>query len=93
MRALICHDDGQLRRVESAIAAIEADQPCYRQSKQMLLEALRIERASLLQYTKCQRSRTDVATMPGPRVSDMALPDTRTRLCDKYLREFASVGQ
>lgn len=52
MRALICHDDGQLRRVESAIAAIESAQPCYRQGKQALLEALQIERASLLQYTK-----------------------------------------
>lgn len=64
MRALICHDDGQLRRVESAIAAIESAQPCYRQNHQALLEALRIERAALLQYTKRYRTPIDRVTMP-----------------------------
>ena len=64
MRALICNDDGQLRRVERAIAAIESAQPYYRQSKQALLEALHIERASQLQYTKRYRGRSDRVTAP-----------------------------
>ena len=55
MRALICYDDDQLRRVESSIAAIVSAPACYRQSKQALLEALLIERASLLQYAKRRR--------------------------------------
>lgn len=65
MRALICHDDGQLRRVESAIAAIESVGPCCRQGKQALLAALQMERASLLQYTKRRRGQTDRVTMPA----------------------------
>lgn len=64
MRVLICYDDGQLRRVESAIMAIESAQPCYRHSKEALLKALQIERASLLQFTKHPRGQTDRMTIP-----------------------------
>lgn len=55
MRALICYNDDQLRRVESSIAAIKSAAPCQRQTKQALLTALQIEQASLLQYTKRRR--------------------------------------
>ena len=64
MRVLICYDDDQLRRVESTIAAIESAQPCFRQSRQALLEALQIERATLLQYTKRRRVPTNGAASP-----------------------------
>ena len=63
MRALICHDDGQLRRIEAAIASIEAAQPTCRNSKLALLRALEVERNSLLQYTKRARSKTACASM------------------------------
>lgn len=65
MRALICHDDDQLRRVESAIAAIEAAPPGQRQTKLALLAALHIERASLLQYAKHRRVQADRAASPA----------------------------
>jgi hypothetical protein len=61
MRALICDDDGQFRRVEAAIASIEAAAPCYRRSKLALLQALEVERASLLQYQKRMPSKASRA--------------------------------
>lgn len=64
MKALICYDDDQLRRVESSIAAIESATPCQRQTKQALLMALQIERASLLQYTKRRRVQAKRAASP-----------------------------
>jgi hypothetical protein len=64
MKALICYDDDQLRRIESSIAVIESAQPCYRQNKQALLTALQIERASLLQYTKRRRVLANRAASP-----------------------------
>lgn len=62
MKVLICRDDGQLRRIESAIAAIEAASSGERQSKLALLNALEIEHASLLQYA--QRGRSTARTHP-----------------------------
>lgn len=67
MKALICHDDVQLRRIESAIAAIESAFPCDRQNKLALLRALEVERASLLQYTQRARAATHRAAQPKPR--------------------------
>ncbi len=61
MGALICNDDGQLRRVESAIAAIEAAQPCQRPNKFSLLMALEAERAELLRYARPRRGKARVA--------------------------------
>lgn len=48
MRALIAHDDGQLRRLESAIAAIEARSPADRGRMHLLLAALESEKLELL---------------------------------------------
>jgi len=55
MKVLICNDDGQLRRIEGAIAAIESALPCRRQSKLSLLTALEAERAELLKYSPQMR--------------------------------------
>ncbi len=67
MRVLICHDDGQLRRVESAIAAIESASPGYHQGKMALLAALRLERASLLQHARRATVTAGQAAMPAPK--------------------------
>jgi hypothetical protein len=51
MRVLIVHDDGQLRRIESSIAAIEARLPPERHRLSGLLAALEAERQELLRYS------------------------------------------
>ncbi len=51
MRTLIARDDGQLRRLESAIAALEARPPAERRRTHLLLQALENERAELLRYS------------------------------------------
>jgi hypothetical protein len=91
VRALICHDDGQLHRVESAIAAIESSQPCYRQGRLALLEALRIERASLLRYTKHHGGQTD-RNDAGAGAPDIARRDPGAGLGGKRLSGFAIVA-
>jgi hypothetical protein len=48
MHALVVHDDGQLRRIESAIAAIEARRPGERNRMTGLLAALEAEKQELL---------------------------------------------
>lgn len=58
MKVLICNDDGQLRRIEGAIAAIESALPCRRQGKLSLLTALEAERAELLKYSRQLRRKT-----------------------------------
>jgi hypothetical protein len=50
MRVLICHDDSQLRRVEKAIATIEANVPPQQRDRLSLLAALKAERTELLRY-------------------------------------------
>ncbi len=50
MRTLIAHDDGQLRRLDSAIAALQARPPAERSRASHLLRALESERAELLRY-------------------------------------------
>lgn len=67
MRALICHDDGQLRRIEGAIAAIESAPPSQRQGKLALLEALRIEHASLSKLGHRSRAASVRAAEPAAR--------------------------
>jgi hypothetical protein len=56
MRVLICNDDRELKRIDAAIAAIEAAPPRHRQGKLLLLSALESERAELLRYT-CGKTR------------------------------------
>jgi hypothetical protein len=51
MRVLIVYDDGQLRRIESSIAAIEARLPPERHRLSGLLAALEAERQELLRYS------------------------------------------
>lgn len=51
MRTLIARDDGQLRRLESAIAALAARPPAERNRMSMLLSALESERAELLRQS------------------------------------------
>ena len=48
MRVLIVHDDGQLRRIENAIAAIEARLPAERNRMDLLLAALKAEKREVL---------------------------------------------
>ena len=48
MRDLIVRDDGDLRRIERAIAEFEARQPMERARKTFLLQALRRERSEML---------------------------------------------
>jgi len=48
MRELIVKDDGELRRIERAIAEFEARQPAERLRRTALLDALRRQRADLL---------------------------------------------
>lgn len=50
MKVLICHDDSQLRRIESTIAAIEKAVSAQQQNKHSLLTALKAERTELLRY-------------------------------------------
>lgn len=64
MRTLICHDDCQLRRIEAAIASIEAAQSTYQNSKLALLRALEVERDSLLQCDKRVRTKAARALSP-----------------------------
>ncbi len=60
MRTLIARDDQQLRRLESAIAALEARPPAERNRAYLLLQALESERAELLRYSP-QRLRRKAA--------------------------------
>lgn len=76
MKVLICRDDGQLRRIDSAIAAIESAQPCQRENKLALLQALRIERAALLQHARPSR-----ATMIGAAKATQHRPAWLTQTC------------
>jgi hypothetical protein len=50
MRELIVRDDGQMRRVEHAIAAIECRSICDQMRIQSLLHALYAEREELKRY-------------------------------------------
>jgi hypothetical protein len=62
MRVLIVHDDGQLRRIESAIAAIEARLPPERNRATSLLAALEAEKQELLRHnTRRQRPKLAMA--------------------------------
>jgi len=47
MRELIVRDDGQVRRVDNAIAAIMSRSPCDQMRMQSLLHALQAERDEL----------------------------------------------
>jgi len=62
MRALIVKDDGELRRIERAIAEFEARQPAERLRRTSLLEALRRQRAELLRYGPHVRNKPGAAT-------------------------------
>ena len=57
MKVLICHDDRQLRRVESAIAAIESSMAVRHGSKLSLLTALKAERTELLRYDQHRQAK------------------------------------
>jgi hypothetical protein len=50
MRVLIVRDDGQLRRIDSALARFEAGSPAEQCKKTCLLAALQSERAELLRH-------------------------------------------
>jgi hypothetical protein len=55
MRVLIVRDDGELRRIERAIAEFEGRPPAERLRKSCLLQALHHERAELLRCNPCLR--------------------------------------
>jgi hypothetical protein len=55
MAALIVKDDGELRRVERAIAEFEARPPMERLRKSCLLQALYAEREELLRLSPPRR--------------------------------------
>ncbi len=59
MSELIARDDGQLRRVESAIRAIESRPACDRMRQVALLAALHAERAMLQVAQAAGSRRTD----------------------------------
>lgn len=57
MRALIAHDDNQLRRIVSAIAGIEALPPADRHRMTALYDALQSEKTELLRANPRLRQR------------------------------------
>jgi hypothetical protein len=57
MRELVVKDDGQLGRVERAIAALEGQPVCDRMRMQGLLQALYAEQHELRRYVRPRRSR------------------------------------
>ena len=50
MKVLICEEDRELKRIESAIAAIRSAPPQLRRGKMLLLCALEKERVELMRY-------------------------------------------
>ncbi len=52
MRALIAKDDGQLRRLESSIAAFRSRSAAEQSRMAFLLAALEREKAELLSFTR-----------------------------------------
>jgi hypothetical protein len=61
MRSLIAHDDGQLRRLESAIAAFHTRPAAERDRFVALLAALEEERAELTRTGVCRSPRRSVS--------------------------------
>lgn len=57
MRELVVTDDGQLGRVERAIAAFEGRSRCDQMRMQGLLQALHAEQHELRRYMRPRRSR------------------------------------
>jgi len=57
MRELVVTDDGQLGRVERAIAALEGRSRCDQMRMQGLLQALYAEQHELRRYMRPRRSR------------------------------------
>ena len=51
MRTLVARDDGQLNRVEAAIAGLKARPPAERNRLTMLLSALESEKAEILRHS------------------------------------------
>jgi hypothetical protein len=51
MKVLICKEDRELKRIESAIAAIQSAPPQLRRGKMLLLSALQSERVELMRYS------------------------------------------
>jgi hypothetical protein len=68
MRVLIVHDDGDLRRIDRAIAEFEGRPAGERLRRSCLLQALHEERAELLRCNPALRSLRGVAR-PEQRVS------------------------
>lgn len=62
MRVLIVRDDGQLRRIERAIAEFEGRPPTERLRKSCLLQALQRERETLLHESGYRRPAARAAT-------------------------------
>ena len=58
MRELVVKDDGQLGRIERAIAALEGRPVCDQMRMQGLLQALYAEQHELRRYTRPRRVRT-----------------------------------
>jgi hypothetical protein len=66
MRALIAHDDIQLRRIVSAIAGIEALPPADRRRMTVLHAALQSEKTELLRANPRLRQRLSPIERPEP---------------------------